>query len=56
MKNLKAAMKPCTNCLPKYANADKETRRAMVNSYQTSRGTVLWMNWDEVEKPYYEQE
>ena len=28
--------------------ADEDTRRAMVKSYQTSGGTVLSTNWDEV--------
>jgi len=31
-----------------YAGADEETKRAMIKSYQTSGGTVLSTNWDEV--------
>jgi suppressor of G2 allele of SKP1 len=31
-----------------YANSTEETRRAMIKSYQTSGGTVLSTNWDEV--------
>merc|ERR1712146_820060 len=37
-----------------YANASEETRRAMVKSFQTSGGTVLSTNWDEVGKSDYE--
>lgn len=37
-----------------YADADDETRKAMIKSYQTSGGTVLSCNWDEVEKKDYE--
>ena len=33
-----------------YANADEDTRRAMVKSMQTSGGTTLSTNWDEVGK------
>jgi suppressor of G2 allele of SKP1 len=39
-----------------YANASEDTRRAMIKSYQTSGGTVLSTNWDEVSKKNYEQE
>lgn len=39
-----------------YANASDETRRAMVKSYQTSGGTVLSCNWDEVKEKDYEKE
>eukprot|EP00934_Nitzschia_sp_Nitz4_P004047 Nitzschia sp. Nitz4//scaffold10_size219509//195100//196284//NITZ4_001460-RA/size219509-processed-gene-0.147-mRNA-1//-1//CDS//3329533016//4037//frame0 len=39
-----------------YANSSEETRRAMVKSYQTSGGTVLSTNWDEVSKKDYEKE
>lgn len=39
-----------------YANADEDTRRAMIKSYQTSGGTVLSTNWDEVAKKDYEKE
>jgi len=37
-----------------YADADPETKRAMIKSYQTSGGTVLSCNWDEVKKKDYE--
>ena len=39
-----------------YADASEETRRAMIKSYQTSGGTVLSTNWDEVSKTDYEKE
>ncbi|KAL3804668.1 hypothetical protein HJC23_008483 [Cyclotella cryptica] len=39
-----------------YANASEDTRRAMVKSMQTSGGTVLSTNWDEVSKADYEKE
>lgn len=39
-----------------YANANEETRRAMVKSYQTSGGTVLSTNWKEVAEKDYEKE
>lgn len=39
-----------------YANADEDTRRAMVKSYQTSGGTVLSTNWNEVAQKDYEKE
>ena len=39
-----------------YANADEDTRRAMVKSMQTSGGTTLSTNWDEVGKTDYEKE
>ena len=39
-----------------YANANEDTRRAMVKSMQTSGGTCLSTNWDEVEKTDYEKE
>jgi len=39
-----------------YSNASDDTRRAMVKSFQTSGGTVLSTNWDEVEKKDYEKE
>jgi len=39
-----------------YANATEETRRAMNKSFQTSGGTVLSTNWDEVSKADYETE
>ena len=37
-----------------YSNASEETRRAMIKSYQTSGGTVLSTNWDEVKEKDYE--
>ncbi|KAI0639451.1 SGS-domain-containing protein [Trametes polyzona] len=33
-----------------YADADEDTRRAMVKSFQESGGTTLSTNWDEVRK------
>ena len=39
-----------------YGNATDETRRAMVKSFQTSGGTVLSTNWDEVKEKDYEKE
>ena len=39
-----------------YKNASDDTRRAMIKSYQTSGGTVLSTNWDEVSKADYEKE
>jgi len=39
-----------------YGNATDDTRRAMVKSFQTSGGTVLSTNWDEVKKKDYEKE
>jgi HSP20 family molecular chaperone IbpA len=39
-----------------YADASEDTRRAMVKSFQTSGGTVLSTNWDEVKKKDYEKE
>lgn len=33
-----------------YANADPDTRRAMIKSYYESQGTALSTNWDEVGK------
>mmetsp|Transcript_29255 Transcript_29255/g.79138 ORF Transcript_29255/g.79138 Transcript_29255/m.79138 type:complete len:424 (+) Transcript_29255:160-1431(+) len=39
-----------------YANANEDTRRAMVKSFQTSGGTVLSTNWDEVKNKDYENE
>eukprot|EP00590_Aulacoseira_subarctica_P002729 CAMPEP_0172435530 /NCGR_PEP_ID=MMETSP1064-20121228/71230_1 /TAXON_ID=202472 /ORGANISM="Aulacoseira subarctica , Strain CCAP 1002/5" /LENGTH=409 /DNA_ID=CAMNT_0013183857 /DNA_START=95 /DNA_END=1324 /DNA_ORIENTATION=- len=39
-----------------YGNATEDTRRAMVKSFQTSGGTVLSTNWDEVSKANYEKE
>jgi len=38
-----------------YRDATPETRRAMMKSYQTSGGTVLSTNWDEVGKTDYEK-
>ena len=37
-----------------YENADEDTRRAMIKSYQTSKGTVLSTNWGEVKEKDYE--
>lgn len=37
-----------------YERADEDTRRAMIKSYQTSGGTVLSTNWDEVARKDYE--
>lgn len=39
-----------------YKDADPDTRRAMIKSYQTSGGTCLSTNWDEVAKKDYEKE
>mmetsp|Transcript_58916 Transcript_58916/g.66006 ORF Transcript_58916/g.66006 Transcript_58916/m.66006 type:complete len:475 (-) Transcript_58916:112-1536(-) len=39
-----------------YADASEDTRRAMIKSFQTSGGTVLSTNWDEVKKKDYEKE
>jgi len=37
-----------------YKNADEKTRMAMNKSFQTSGGTVLSTNWDEVQGKNYE--
>jgi len=39
-----------------YKNANEDTRRAMVKSMQTSGGTCLSTNWNEVETKDYESE
>jgi len=39
-----------------YGNANEDTRRAMIKSFQTSGGTSLSTNWNEVEKKDYEAE
>lgn len=39
-----------------YGNASEDTRRAMIKSFQTSGGTVLSTNWDEVKEKDYEKE
>merc|ERR1719198_1215117 len=39
-----------------YGNADEDTRRAMIKSFQTSGGTVLSTNWGEVGTKDYEAE
>jgi suppressor of G2 allele of SKP1 len=39
-----------------YAKADEDTRRAMNKSFQTSGGTVLSTNWNEVASKNYEDE
>jgi len=38
-----------------FRDATDDTRRAMMKSYQTSGGTVLSTNWDEVGKTDYEK-
>jgi len=38
-----------------YKDADEDTRRAMVKSFQTSGGTVLSTNWKEVKEADYEK-
>jgi suppressor of G2 allele of SKP1 len=38
-----------------YKDADEDTRRAMIKSYQTSGGTVLSTNWKEVKDTDYEK-
>lgn len=38
-----------------YKDADEDTRRAMIKSFQTSGGTVLSTNWNEVAKEDYEK-
>ena len=37
-----------------YKNADADTKRAMIKSFQTSGGTVLSTNWKEVKEAKYE--
>jgi suppressor of G2 allele of SKP1 len=37
-----------------YANADEESKRAMMKSFQTSGGTVLSTNWTDVKEKDYE--
>lgn len=39
-----------------YAGADEDTRRAMIKSFQTSGGTVLSTNWNEVREKDYEHD
>jgi suppressor of G2 allele of SKP1 len=39
-----------------YGDADDDTKRAMMKSYQTSGGTVLSTNWKEVKNRDYEKE
>lgn len=39
-----------------YKNANEDTRRAMIKSFQTSGGTCLSTNWNEVSKTDYEKE
>ena len=37
-----------------YANGTEEQKRAMMKSFQTSGGSVLSTNWDEVARADYE--
>ena len=37
-----------------YQNADEDKRRAMMKSFQTSNGTVLSTDWNDVAKKDYE--
>jgi suppressor of G2 allele of SKP1 len=37
-----------------YSNATDEQKRAMMKSFQTSNGTVLSTNWDEVKDKQYD--
>lgn len=37
-----------------FGNADQDKRRAMWKSFQTSGGTVLSTDWDDVSKKDYE--
>jgi len=47
---------PLKNLLSKiYGDADEDTRRAMMKSYQTSGGTVLTTNWKDAAKTEYEK-
>lgn len=39
-----------------YSKADEDTRRAMIKSFQTSGGTVLSTNWNEVSDKDYTKE
>jgi len=39
-----------------YGRSNEETRRAMIKSFQTSGGTVLSTNWNEVKDVDYEKE
>lgn len=39
-----------------YGNANDDTKRAMIKSFQTSGGTVLSTNWNEVKEKNYEKE
>ncbi|KAL3903031.1 MAG: hypothetical protein SGILL_010602 [Bacillariaceae sp.] len=39
-----------------YAGASEDTKRAMIKSYQTSGGTCLSTNWDEVKEKDYEKD
>ena len=39
-----------------YGDANEDTKRAMIKSFQTSGGTVLSTNWDEVKDKDYEKD
>ncbi|CAA9987610.1 calcyclin binding protein, putative [Plasmodium knowlesi strain H] len=39
-----------------YNEGDDDTKRAMIKSFQTSRGTVLSTNWKDVQHKNYEQD
>jgi len=57
-KNEKPEGEEAMNVLFKdvYSKADEDTKRAMIKSFQTSGGTVLSTNWDDVSKTDYEKE
>lgn len=39
-----------------YANANEETKRAMMKSFQESNGKALSTNWNEVKDKNYKKE